>query len=184
MNSGSPARVASATTIVCFNYEILCMYTEPNLKWKNNKKATPTTDTHCNVLRIMQTVATACPFNTKRYAECLVCHNTSFPVSCARAERRGFNCKPHTCAYKITYIHTYMHAIPQTETFLHPHSNVPNAKNFDNKYQPFYRGTSLEGYCYKVYFLQLDADIVPCGSGSAPELWATCLCSLTRYALP
>ena len=31
-------------------------------------------------------------------------------------------------------------------------------------------GTSLEVITYKFYFLQLDADIVPCGSGSAPEL--------------
>ena len=75
------------------------------------------------------------------------------------AERRGFNCKP-TCSY----VH------PQTKTFLYPDNYVPYTKDFGNRYQPFHMGICLEGYYYKFHFLQFDADIVPCGSGSAPQL--------------
>jgi len=38
-----------------------------------------------------------------------------------------------------------------------------------------------EGYYYKLFLTFFDADIVPCGSGSTPELWPSNLCSLTRY---
>ena len=33
----------------------------------------------------------------------------------------------------------------------------------------------------RLFLTFFDADIVPCGSGSTPELWPSNLCSLTRY---
>ena len=65
-----------------------------------------------------------------------------------------------------TYIYTYIHNLRLRPTCVHIY--VPPTKSFGNRYQPVFMGTWLEGL-YQFYSLSLDADIVPCWSGTASE---------------
>ena len=62
-------------------------------------------------------------------------------------------------------------------------STLQHYKGFSKGYQPF-TSMWLEKLLLQVYSLQIVADIVPFGSGSAPDLWPSSLRWLNRYALP
>ena len=96
----------------------------------------------------------------------------------------------HTYIHMHTYIHIYIHMYKHT--YMHPCMQylrlTPSCiqtimcltlKILVTDSSHFTCVCVLKGY----YFSSLDADIVPCGTGSAPELWPSSLRWLTRYTL-